>query len=52
MTVKREVETLLKIREIDKKIKSLQGEISKLQAERARLDKYRLNKLYEEEQII
>ena len=43
---------ILRVVEIDQKIKALQQEISNLERERIRLDKARLNELYEEEQTI
>ena len=43
---------ILRVVEIDQKIKALQQEISNLERERIRLDKARLNEMYEEEQII
>ena len=52
MNRKQSNENILKIVEIDEKIKRLQLEISRLERERTRLDKERLNKMYEEEQII
>ena len=52
MNRKKSNENILKIVEIDQKIKRLQFEISRLERERTRLDKERLNELYEEEQII
>ena len=45
-------ENIIKIVEIDEKIKRLQFEISRLERERVRLDKARLNEMYEEEQTI
>ena len=52
MNRKRSNENIMKIVEIDEKIKRLQLEISRLERERTRLDKERLNEMYEEEQII
>jgi len=52
MDRKRSNANILKIVEIDQKIKILQQEIINLERERTRLDKSRLNELYEEEQII
>ena len=52
MNRKRSNENIMKIVEIDEKIKRLQFEISRLERERTRLDKERLNEMYEEEQII
>ena len=52
MNRKKSNENILKIVEIDEKIKRLQFEISMLERERARLDKARLNEFYEEEQTI
>ena len=52
MNRKKSNENILKIVEIDQKIKRLQFEITRLERERTRLDKERLNELYEEEQII
>ena len=52
MNRKKSNENILKIVEIDQKIKRFQLEISRLERERTRLDKERLNELYEEEQII
>ena len=43
---------IMKVVEIDRKIKILEQEIRNLERERTRLDKARLNELYEEEQII
>ena len=45
-------ENIIKIVDIDEKIKRMQFEISRLEKERARLDKARLNEMYEEEQTI
>ena len=45
-------ENIIKIVDIDEKIKRLQFEISRLERERVRLDKARLNEMYEEEQTI
>ncbi len=52
MNRKKSNENIMKIVEIDEKIKRLQFEISRLERERTRLDKERLNELYEAEQII
>ena len=52
MNRKKSNENILKIVEIDQKIKRFQLEISRLERERTRLDKERLNEMYEEEQII
>ena len=52
MNRKKSNENILKIVEIDQKIKRFQFEISRLERERTRLDKERLNEMYEEEQII
>ena len=52
MNRKKSNENILKIVEIDEKIKRLQFEISRLEKERTRLDKARLDEMYEEEQII
>ena len=43
---------IMKVVEIDRKIKALEQEIRNLERERTRLDKARLNESYEEEQII
>ena len=52
MNRKRSNENIMKIVEIDEKVKRLQLEISRLERERTRLDKERLNEMYEEEQTI
>ena len=52
MNRKKSNENIMKIVEIDEKIKRMQLEISRMERERTRLDKERLNELYEEEQII
>ena len=52
MNRKRSNENIMKIVEIDEKIKRLQLEIIRLVRERTTLDKERLNEMYEEEQII
>ena len=52
MNRKKSNENIMKIVEIDEKIKRLQLEITRLERERTRLDKARLNEMYEEEQII
>ena len=52
MNRKKSNENIMKIVEIDEKIKRLQFEISRLERERTRLDKERVNELYEAEQII
>ena len=52
MNRKKRNENIMKIVDIDEKIKRLQFEISRLERERTRLDKERLNEMYEEEQII
>ena len=52
MDRKKSNENIIKIVEIDEKIKRLQFEVSRLERERTRLDKARLNELYEEEQTI
>ena len=52
MNRKKSNENIIKIVEIDEKIKRLQFEISRLERERVRLDKARLNEMYEEEQTI
>ena len=52
MNRKKSNENIMKIVEIDEKVKRLQLEITRLERERTRLDKARLNEMYEEEQII
>ena len=52
MNRKKSNENILKIVEIDEKIKRYQLEISSLERERTRLDKERLSEMFEEEQII
>ena len=52
MNRKKSNENIMKIVEIDERIKKLQFEITRLERERTRLDKERLNEMYEEEQII
>ena len=52
MNRKKSNENIMRIVEIDEKIKRLQFEVSRLERERTRLDKERLNELYEEEQTI
>ena len=52
MNRKKRAEALMRVVEIDKEIKVHEAEINMLQKERTRLDKARLDELYEEEQII
>ena len=52
MNRRRSNENIMKIVEIDEKIKRMQLEISRLERERTRLDKERLSEMFEEEQII
>ena len=52
MNRKKSNENIIKVVEIDQRIKALEQEIRNLERERTRLDKNRLNELYEEEQTI
>ena len=52
MNRKKSNENIIKVVEIDQRIKALQLEIRNLERERMRLNKDRLNEMYEEEQTI
>ena len=52
MDRKKQNANIVRIMEIDQKIKGLQMEIMALERQRSRLDKARLNEMYEAEQLI
>ncbi len=52
MNTKKMHEMVIRVVEIDREIERLQMQILRLNRERSRLDKARLNEVYEEEQLI